>query len=124
MHCCRIKQSSSNWPDCKKTSRAAKHHGENLHLTLAFLGNQPVSAISGLTDFLDHTEFAPFRLSLDKTGYFPKIRLSWIGPTRIPKALDKLHETTRQFLIPAYIENKKETFRPHITLARQSVYRT
>ncbi|WAV92952.1 RNA 2',3'-cyclic phosphodiesterase [Oxalobacter aliiformigenes] len=94
---------------------------ENLHLTLAFLGNQPVSAISGLTDFLDHTEFAPFRLSLDKTGYFPKIRLSWIGPTRIPEALDKLHETTRQFLIPAYIENKKETFRPHITLARQSV---
>ena len=29
---------------------------ENLPLTLAFLGNQPVSAISGLTDFLDHTD--------------------------------------------------------------------
>lgn len=94
---------------------------ENLHLTLAFLGNQPVSAISGLTDFLDHVEFTPFSLSLEKTGYFPKIRLSWIGPATVPAALNRLYEITRQFLIPAYIADKKETFRPHITLARQSV---
>ncbi len=94
---------------------------ENLHLTLAFLGNQPDSVVSELTNFLDRLEFSPFSLLLDKIGWFPKIRLGWIGPATVPAALIHLHRTTRQFLVPSYITDKKETFRPHITLARQSV---
>lgn len=93
---------------------------ENLHLTLAFLGNQPVSVLSGLINFLNQVEFAPFSLRLDKIGYFPKIRLSWVGPSMIPEALNKLYRTTQQFLVPAYTTTMEKTFRPHITLARQS----
>ncbi len=93
---------------------------DHLHLTLAFLGNQPVSAIPELIHFMDHMRFMSFNLSLDKIGYFSKVRLNWIGPTIIPEELHQLHKTTRHFLIPAYIADKKEIFRPHITLARQS----
>ncbi len=94
---------------------------ENLHMTLAFLGNQPDSVVSELADFLDRLEFSPFSLSLDKIGWFPKIRLGWIGPTTVSAALTRLHRITHRFLVPAYITDKKETFRPHITLARQSI---
>ena len=31
-----------------------------------------------------------------------------------------MFEDTRQFLIPAYLKDKNENFRPHITLARRS----
>lgn len=93
---------------------------ENLHLTLAFLGNQPESTIPQLTHFIEHVPFHPFGLLLDKPGFFPKIRLSWIGPANIPAALTRLYGTMRQFLVPEYIPEMKQTFRPHITLARQS----
>lgn len=93
---------------------------ENLHLTLAFLGNQPQSAIFPLTRFIEQVPFSPFELVLDKLGSFPKSRLSWIGPANTPTGLMQLIEKTRQFLVPNYISRMKQTFRPHITLARQS----
>ena len=94
---------------------------ENFHLTLFFLGNQPESILFPLKNFMDRVTFDPFVLSLDKTGYFSKIRLSWIGPTEIPPGLVQLHNTPRQFMVPAYLEDKRESFRPHVTLARKSL---
>ena len=94
---------------------------ENLHLTLFFLGNQPDRLLPSLKSFMDRLTFISFGLSLDKTGYFPKIRLSWIGPTHVPHELQQLHQTIHRFLVPAFLKDKKESFRPHVTLARQSL---
>lgn len=105
----------------QKKMAGRKTPPENFHLTLFFLGNQPDSVLPSLKNFIDQVNFRSFVLSLDKTGYFSKIRLSWIGPTEIPPSLVQLHNTTRRFLVPAYLEDKKEAFRPHITLARKSL---
>ena len=94
--------------------------GENLHMTLFFLGNQPKRNLPALNRFLDRISFEPFEMKLDKIGYFPKIGLSWIGPEQTPEQLAKMFEDTRQFLIPAYLKDKNDNFRPHITLARRS----
>ena len=93
---------------------------QNLHLTLAFLGNQPEDVCTHLTRFLGQTAFRPFDLILDTIGHFPKIRLSWIGPSSIPDALHHLHQNIRAYLIQNRLSDGRERFRPHITLARQS----
>lgn len=93
---------------------------ENLHMTLFFLGNQARKNLPALKRFLDRISFTPFEMKLDKIGYFPKIGLSWMGPQHTPSPLARLYDDTRQFLIPAYLKDKKENFRPHITLARRS----
>ena len=93
---------------------------ENLHMTLFFLGNQPKRNLPALNRFLDRISFEPFEMKLDKIGYFPKIGLSWMGPEQTPVSLARLFEETRRFLIPDYLKDKNENFRPHITLARRS----
>lgn len=93
---------------------------QNLHLTLAFLGNQPEDVREHLTGFLEHTVFQPFNLILDTIGFFPKIRLSWIGPSTIPDALHHLHHDIRAYLTEKRLTDGRERFRPHITLARHS----
>ncbi len=94
---------------------------QNLHLTMAFLGNQPENVREHLTRFLEHIDFRPFVLALDTIGHFPKIRLSWLGPSIIPDALQHLHHDIHTYLIQNRLANGQERFRPHITLARQSV---
>ena len=93
---------------------------QNLHLTLAFLGNQPENVREHLTGFLEHTVFQSFNLILDTIGFFPKIRLSWIGPSSIPDALHNLHRDIRTYLTANRLADGRERFRPHITLARHS----
>lgn len=93
---------------------------ENLHLTLFFLGNQPEKHLPAFRRFMDRTLFEPFEIRLDKIGYFPKIGLSWAGPSVTPSTLASLFQQTRQFLVPAYLKDKNEHFRPHVTLARHS----
>ncbi len=93
---------------------------ENLHMTLFFLGNQAKKNLPALKRFLDRIPFQAFEMKLDKIGYFPKIGLSWMGPEQTPVSLARLFEETRRFLIPDYLKDKNENFRPHITLARRS----
>ena len=106
--------------ECQIHVSGKKTPPENLHMTLFFLGNQPKRNLPALNRFLDRISFEPFEMKLDKIGYFPKIGLSWIGPEQTPAQLARMFEDTRQFLIPAYLKDKNENFRPHITLARRS----
>lgn len=106
--------------ECQIHVSGKKTPPENLHMTLFFLGNQAKKNLPALKRFLDLISFEPFEMKLDRIGYFPKIGLSWIGPENTPAPLAKLFEETRQFLIPAYLKDKNENFRPHITLARRS----
>lgn len=107
--------------DLQKRVQGRLVPAQNLHLTLAFLGNQSEDVREHLTRFLEQTVFRPFELVLDTIGFFPKIRLSWIGPSAIPDALHHLHRDIQAYLIQNRLTNGRERFRPHITLARQSV---
>ena len=87
---------------------------ENLHLTLAFIGEY------GDPDFvletLEQVRFKPFELSLDGVGSFG--RLWWAGLA----ASVELHNTAaqvRHFLADADIPFDRKKFSPHITLIRE-----
>lgn len=118
------------WPD-KETCTALtelqsvvsgkKVPPENLHITLAFLGEQSMEVIPVLKQILKTLPPFSLKLSLDKTSCFRSKRISWAGMTETPESLIQLHTTLRQALSEKQISfDKRNRFKPHITLARQS----
>jgi 2'-5' RNA ligase len=94
---------------------------DNLHITLAFLGPQPVSRIPLLKNVLDHLPAMQMTLTLDHLGYFPRKRIAWAGMHDAPSALTGL----RHALIDALMKegvwfDGASAFKPHVTLARDA----
>ncbi|TFW10610.1 RNA 2',3'-cyclic phosphodiesterase [Oxalobacteraceae bacterium OM1] len=93
----------------------------NLHLTLAFLGQQPASALPVLEDILQRLPPLAPTLHVDRVGYFTRNRIAWAGMHDEPVTLHTLHDELAQALAEAGIRYTPDrTFRPHITLARDA----
>ncbi len=98
-----------------------KLSSDNLHLTLAFLGNQAKSSLPTLAKLLDKLPGQRFTLEIDRYGYFSKPRIAWAGPTETPKPLLELQQSLMHELTTAQVPLKAEgNFKPHITLARDA----
>jgi 2'-5' RNA ligase len=95
---------------------------ENLHLTLAFLGQQPSEQLPALKNILAALPRTPIPLVLNRVGYFPRNKIAWAGMHEIPIALTELHQSLTNALIQNRIAfDNKSTFKPHITLAREAI---
>jgi len=95
---------------------------ENLHITLAFLGNLPVEEISLLCDIITNVSKtnSPFEINLEGLGFFPNIRqpkVFWIGINRSASLFDLKRQIDVK-LQQAGINYDKKPFSPHITIAR------
>lgn len=86
---------------------------ENMHLTLAFIGDYPDPVY--VAEAVGELETAPFRLSLEGLGSFG--RLWWVG-TGVSDPLMKLTRTLRHRLADADIPFDHKKFKPHITIVR------
>jgi 2'-5' RNA ligase len=94
---------------------------DNLHLTLAFLGQQPAAALPLLRQVLASLPTAPLSLSLDRSGYFARHRIAWIGPATAPAALIEVQQGLLQALAQQPIRFALPPhFEPHVTLARNA----
>ncbi len=93
---------------------------ENLHVTLAFLGDVPVEAISRVRAIGAELPGSAFALELDRIGCWPRPRISWIAPSHMPVLLVQLHRELRQALRKAGFPAPARRFAPHMTLARRS----
>ncbi|MCR4764178.1 MAG: RNA 2',3'-cyclic phosphodiesterase [Lachnospiraceae bacterium] len=91
---------------------------ENLHLTLAFIGEY--GDVGAVRDTLGDVEFSPFEISLQGIGRFGD--LYWAG-IRESDDLEKLAKRIRRALAEAGIPFDRKKFNPHITLVRKAVYR-
>ena len=87
---------------------------ENLHLTLAFIGES--ERLDDLRQILDRIDSHPFRLELSGSGHFGE--LYWAGLQKAP-ALERLARLLRKDLLEQGFDIDRKPFRPHITLARQ-----
>ena len=90
---------------------------ENLHLTLAFIGEYPDAA--DVLTAMDSVSFRPFPLKLDGIGSFND--LWWIGLSA-SEQLDAVVRRLRHALSDADIPFDRKRFSPHITLIRRAVY--
>ena len=88
---------------------------ENLHLTLAFIGEYPDAG--QVMDALKSVRFTPFPLALEGVGAFGD--LWWAGLTDSP-ALSALAKRVRHALATAGIPFDRKRFNPHITLLRRA----
>jgi len=94
---------------------------ENLHITLAFLGEQPSSVIPDLTEILSHLPVTNFTLTLDRIGYFHHSKIAWTGMHATPKELIYFRqELIKQLNLRNISFDNKNSFTPHATLARNA----
>lgn len=94
----------------------------NLHLTLAFLGQQSSDLVPTLQRAMDDLPLEAMHLSIDTLGYFKKPQVAWAGPSLPPPSLLDLHRLLQKSLIQLRVPLKiNEGFKPHVTLARDAV---
>ncbi len=91
---------------------------ENLHLTLAFIGEYPEPA--AVLDALSGVSFSPFALSLEGMGCFGDL---WWAGIRPSAPLDALVRAIRRALADGGIPFDRKRFSPHITLLRRAAGR-
>jgi 2'-5' RNA ligase len=119
------------WPDAvvreslaaisKQRLRKAKRvPPANLHLTLAFPGSVTRPVQLCLETGAGRIVAPPFELLVDHAGHWPRPRISWIGPTRIPAGLWSLVTALRQVLEECGLNPESRPYQPHITLARKA----
>ena len=87
---------------------------ENLHLTLAFIGEYPDP--DDVLDVMEQVPFTPFDLSLGHAGQFGD--LYWCGIDNA-KGLEAYVRRLRRALAENGIPFDKKKFSPHITLIRK-----
>ena len=91
---------------------------ENLHLTLAFIGEYPDA--DAVLDVMDTIPFEPFTIRVDGFGCFDEV-IWWAGIEKC-EPLEAYVRRLRHALAGAGIPFDRKAFRPHITLVRDAVY--
>ena len=94
---------------------------ETIHLTLAFLGEQPAERLPEVIAAARKVRTAPFELVIDQLGVWRHNRLLWTGCQSLPGELTVLVEGLRVALhqpaIRFDVEHRR--FMPHLTLVRK-----
>ena len=104
---------------------------ENLHLTLAFLGECDVKQTTAIKAVMNEINFDPFVINIDRVGRFKrdggkqrvpaKSVATWWAGIQESKALAKLHSDLTDKLTAADFKLDKRKFNPHITLGREII---
>mgnify|MGYP006273484987 CR=1 FL=1 len=91
----------------------------DLHVTLAFLGEQEIAALEALHESLERRRLAPAELNIVGLALFggarPKLLAADLQPT---ESLRALRASVKQAVREAGIGLERTRFRPHITLVR------
>lgn len=92
---------------------------ETFHVTLAFLGEEPVERVEAAHEALTGLRVAPLSVRLDGLGSFGGREARTLFVAVAPsEPLAALHRKVRSLLHGAGIMPGHERFRPHVTLAR------
>lgn len=93
---------------------------DSLHLTLAFLGEQPVGRIDELRSLADGVCGEPFELMLSRAGSYQRNRVVWGGPETTPMQLSVLVERLGAALRSRRFPVESRPFSAHVTLVRNA----
>jgi len=98
---------------------------ENLHLTLAFLGESDQYQLSAARAAMDAVTFDPFELRIEGIGQFkranPRSGDLWWAGVKKSEVLLQLQADLVRHLRDAGIELEHRKYKPHVTLGRQIV---
>ncbi len=120
------------WPDEVTRAELAKlldviprHRGkpvavQNLHITLAFIGNVDEAMKQCLQERAEKVNSEPFSMTMTRLGYFRRAKVTWLGPETCPLPLQSLVECLNTELEACGHRPDKRPFSPHLTLFRKS----
>jgi 2'-5' RNA ligase len=93
---------------------------ENLHMTLAFLGDVETERQEGLVKAADAVRSHRFALQFDRIEYWRKPQVICLLPSVFPAVLGQLAGDLAAQLRNAGFELEKRPYRAHLTLARKA----
>ena len=93
---------------------------DNLHLTLAFLGEVSADKQKALAALAGRIRQPGFTLTLDDAGQWLRSRVVWLGTPRSPRGPLQLAETLRAQAARSGCYQSPRPFHPHITLLRDA----
>jgi 2'-5' RNA ligase len=93
---------------------------DNLHLTLAFLGNVDVGMLPELRAAAAELHSPGFEFTLDELSFWPRPRALVMQPSTFPDALPGLVAGIWDAMTPFSLGHGAGTYRPHVTLARKA----
>jgi 2'-5' RNA ligase len=102
-----------------RETRGRPTASENIHLTLAFLGEQPVSRMAPLCALAALVRGQQFALTLDEIGCFRKAGIAWLGASAPQLELGALQERLAGELRASGFPIDERPYAPHLTLARR-----
>jgi 2'-5' RNA ligase len=91
---------------------------ENLHATVAFLGEIAPSRVVELAALVRETGGERFELVLDRVGYWAQNRIVYAGAAKVPQALSSLAAALTQRLARAGFRTDERPYCAHVTLLR------
>lgn len=92
----------------------------NLHLTLAFVGTVTAEQRACMEIAAAAVEAAPFTLTLDRLGYWPRPRVVWAGTGVTPAALRALVARLTTGLSGCGYAPEQRPYQAHVTLVRKA----
>ena len=103
-----------------KSQRGNFSSPENLHLTLAFIGEVSPKKIGTIKTIMNTVTFAPFTATIDQLGTFSRGMLWWAGLCEDKQLMDLQREVEHKLALCGF-EMDGRKYRPHITLGREIV---
>ncbi len=91
----------------------------NVHLTLAFLGDQPRRIARELSAAAARISAPSFDLVLDSVDSWRKSAIAWAGVQSVPPPLMELQQRIARSLLVSGLEAEERPFAVHVTLARR-----
>ena len=91
----------------------------NVHLTLAFLGDQPRRIARELSAAAARMSAPSFDLVLDSVDCWRKNAIAWAGAQSVPPPLMELQQKIARSLLVSGLEAEDRPFAVHVTLARR-----
>ncbi len=93
---------------------------EQIHLTLRFIGPVTAEVATCLQDAAGHIHLPAFELVFDTLGFWPRPRVVWSMPTRVPTALTDLASQLERTCVGCGLPPETRAYVPHLTLLRNA----
>lgn len=113
----------AHWRDRQLSCSGRPVPPANFHLTLAFVGELHDQAIErlciGVDDWLPGSGIGGATLHLNRTGYWNRPGIYWLGPEHWPEHLTRLAGKLGSLAGAAGGKRDRNNFLPHVTLYRR-----
>lgn len=106
--------------ELQRECRGKRVPPQNLHATLAFLGNTPVEKLDAIRAAAASVTVPAIDLRIDRPGYWQHNTIAWAGCEAVPAELLCVADELRAALVSAAVKFDAKAFVPHVSLLRKA----